>query len=54
MIAHRDLKPQNIFEDDDGFIKIGDFGSAYFNKNKDKYFKSSGTHYYMSPENINF
>ena len=27
-VVHRDVKPDNIFVDDDGFIKIGDFGCA--------------------------
>lgn len=48
-IAHRDLKPQNIFLDCQGNYKIGDFGS-YFEKKATLLASSvAGTLAYMSP-----
>jgi len=53
-LAHRDLKPQNIFYSREGSAKVGDFGSA---KTEDlleynSYLQQTvvGTPFYMSPE----
>ena len=48
-IVHRDIKPENLILDENGYIRITDFGIASFsNKNNSRIF--SGTPVYMSPE----
>lgn len=48
-VIHRDIKPGNIFIDQNGHIKLGDFGIArdISDENASTYV---GTPYYMSPE----
>lgn len=52
--AHRDLKPDNIFLDNDFSFKIGDFGQSlpFINKNEEKIFLKGecGTPKYKAPE----
>lgn len=51
-IAHRDLKPQNIFTSGD-IYKIGDFGSTALNFNSQEHQSRSsmcGSPFYLSPE----
>ena len=59
-VIHRDIKPGNIFMNNDKIIKLGDFGvSAVIQPIKNKFNFSSfnetivGTPVYMSPEMIN-
>ena len=48
--VHRDLKPENILVDQDGSIKLADFGlAAHFKLNKNIEDRA-GTYKYMAPE----
>ena len=52
-IIHRDIKPQNIYYDANGDVKLGDFGISYllnstFNINENK--RVMGTAQYLAPE----
>lgn len=55
-VIHRDIKPDNILIDDDGNVKILDFGIAQFYEGKHKSSDRTstgtvmGTYNYMSPE----
>ncbi|KAG1960653.1 serine/threonine-protein kinase Nek1 [Pimephales promelas] len=50
-ILHRDIKPQNVFLTEDGYINLGDFGSSKALKRADEYANSVvGTNLYISPE----
>ena len=53
-IIHRDLKPENILFDQDGEVKILDFGLAKFRNHENITQKSTrvGTINYMSPEQL--
>ncbi len=48
-IIHRDIKPQNIFVNDNGDFKLGDFGVAKTADHTTKATKT-GTYGYMAPE----
>ena len=50
-IVHRDLKPENVLFNTQGYLKITDFGIAYYKKELDKR-DDSGTPAYMAPETI--
>ena len=48
-IIHRDIKPENLVCDENGYIRITDFGVAKIKK-KDNSSETSGTPGYMAPE----
>ena len=52
-IIHRDLKPDNIMIDNNGYLKVIDFGIAIDITGKDYACSSIGTFHYMAPEVIN-
>lgn len=51
-IVHRDLKPDNLMIDEDGHIKLGDFGLSKmaFSKEEDSGVTAAGTPAYVAPE----
>ncbi len=51
-IVYRDLKPENILMDDDGYLKIADFGMAKHLKGDEKAMSFCGTPEYLAPEII--
>ena len=50
-IIHRDVKPENLVLDKNGYVRLTDFGIAIINKD-DNSKESSGTAGYMAPEVI--
>lgn len=52
-IIHRDIKPQNIFVDENGNFKLGDFGIARTAEKTTKATVRVGTYNYMAPEVYN-
>lgn len=51
-IVYRDLKPENVFIDDKGYIKLGDFGFAKVLDNGNRTYTFCGTPGYVAPENV--
>ena len=53
-IVYRDLKPENILLNDDGYIKLCDFGAAIKLHGVEKNYNFAGSPEYASPEMINY
>jgi serum/glucocorticoid-regulated kinase 2 len=51
-IVYRDLKPENILMDDQGYLKLADFGMAKKLKGDEKAMSFCGTPEYLAPEII--
>jgi cGMP-dependent protein kinase len=51
-IIYRDIKPENIMVDHQGYMKLIDMGTAKFLEGKNKTFTIIGTPHYMAPEII--
>ncbi|TVU27784.1 hypothetical protein EJB05_19285 [Eragrostis curvula] len=49
-VAHRDVKPDNVFFDANGVLKLGDFGSAEWFGDGRAMTGLVGTPYYVAPE----
>ena len=52
-IAYRDLKPENILIDENGYLKLCDFGSSIHMQGTQKEFSFAGSNEYASPEMVN-
>jgi len=51
-IIYRDLKPENILMDQEGYLKLADFGMAKVLKGDEKATSFCGTPEYLAPEII--
>eukprot|EP00208_Stichococcus_sp_RCC1054_P000748 CAMPEP_0206148736 /NCGR_PEP_ID=MMETSP1473-20131121/37408_1 /ASSEMBLY_ACC=CAM_ASM_001109 /TAXON_ID=1461547 /ORGANISM="Stichococcus sp, Strain RCC1054" /LENGTH=739 /DNA_ID=CAMNT_0053546159 /DNA_START=267 /DNA_END=2486 /DNA_ORIENTATION=- len=51
-IVYRDLKPENVFIDHTGFVKLGDFGFAKILEDGTRTYTFCGTPGYVAPENV--
>ena len=51
-VIYRDLKPENVFIDQQGYPKLGDFGFSRMLKPGKKAYTFCGTPGYVAPENI--
>ncbi len=53
-IIHRDIKPGNIFRDEEGIFRLGDFGISRILLPQQKANTTAGTKAYVAPEQISY
>ena len=51
-VVYRDLKPENVLLDAQGYIKMGDFGFAKVLEDRNRTYTFCGTPGYVAPENV--